>query len=132
MKLLILLLLIISVKTFSQESISSNQENMKVDNIYDSVYPGGEYNFRQKFYEIFDRGKINGNGITQSEATFLVTSEGTITNIKATGINESMNKEIERVITEMSRLKWIPKKLNDKAINSKYRFPITITFAEDQ
>lgn len=130
-KLLILFVLIISVTTFSQKGVSSNQKREKVDNVYDSVYPEGMYNFRQKFYEIFDRNKVYGKGITKSETTFIVTSEGKITNIKATGTNISMNNEIERTISEMNRFKWIPKTQNGKPVDSKYRFPITITFVED-
>ncbi|MCJ8152796.1 energy transducer TonB [Chryseobacterium sp. SSA4.19] len=130
-KLLILLLLIISVTTFSQEGILSNQKNGKVNTIYDSIYPEGRHNFRQKFYEIFARNKVNGKGITKSEATFIVTSEGKITDIKATGINISMNNEMERTIKEMARFRWNPKELNGKPVDSKYSFPITITFVED-
>lgn len=130
-KLLLLIILAGSTKVFSQEGISSNQKNEKVDTIYHSVYPEGRYNFRQKFYEIFDRDKVNGRGITTSETTFVVTSEGKIINIKATGINISMNNEMERTIKEMAIFKWIPKKLNGKPVDYKYRFPITITFVED-
>lgn len=130
-KLLILIALVISVTAFSQEGVSSNQKREKVDNVYDSVCPEGMYNFRQKFYEIFDRDKVDGKGITKSETTFIVTSEGKITNIKATGTNISMNNEMERTIEEMNRFKWIPKTQNGKPIDSKYKFPITITFVED-
>lgn len=130
-KLLIFFLLIISVSALSQKGISSNQKKEKSENIYDSIYPSGKYNFRQKFYEIFDRDKINGKGITTSEITFTVTSEGEITNIQTTGTNIFMNNEMKRTITEMSKFKWIPKKQKGKPIDSKYRFPVTITFVED-
>lgn len=130
-KLLIFSLLIISVTALSQEGISSNQKRETSENIYDSVYPRGEYNFRQKFYEIFDRDKVNGKGITRSEATFTVTSEGELTNIKTIGTNISMNNEMKRTITKMAKFKWIPKKQTGKPIDSKYRFSITITFTED-
>lgn len=130
-KLLIFFLLIVSFTALSQKGISSNQKKDKPENIYDSVYPRGKYNFRQKFYEIFDRDKVNGKGITRSETTFTVTSEGEITDIKTIGTNISMNSEMERTITEMIRFKWIPKKLNGKPVDSKYKFPITITFVED-
>lgn len=130
-KLLLFILFVGFIKIFSQEGISSNQKNEKTNTIYDSVYPEGIYNFRYKFYEIFDRDKVNGRGITTSETTFVVTSEGKIINIKSTGINISMNNEMERTIKEMARFKWIPKKLNGKPVDYKYRFPITITFVED-
>lgn len=130
-KLFVFILFLGSIKILSQEGISSNQKNEKVNTIDDSIYPEGRYNFRQKFYEIFDRDKVNGRGITTSEATFIVTSEGKIINIKTTGINISMNNEMERTIKEMAIFKWIPKKLNGKPVDYKYRFPITITFVED-
>lgn len=129
--LLVFILFVGSIKILSQEGISSNQKNEKVNPIYDSVYPEGSYDFRQKFYEILDRDNVNGRGMVTSEITFIVTSEGKIINIKATGINISMNNEMERTIKEMTKFKWIPKKLNGKPIDYKYRFPITITFMED-
>ncbi|MGO4708848.1 hypothetical protein AB4Y90_06950 [Chryseobacterium sp. 2TAF14] len=130
-KLLAFFVIIINVKAFSQESVSSNKKDEKVNLIYDSPYPEGAYGFRHKFYEILDRDKVNEKGIIKSEATFIVTSEGKITNIKATGTSISMNNEMERAITEMNKFKWFPKKLNGKPIDSKYRLPVTITFAED-
>ncbi|MFN4364563.1 energy transducer TonB [Chryseobacterium hispalense] len=130
-KLLIFFLLIISVSALSQDGISSNKKKEKSESIYDSLYPRGKYNFRQKFYEIFDRDKVNGKGLTRSEITFTVTSEGEITNIQTTGTNISMNNEMKRTIAEMAKFKWIPKKQTGKPIDSKYRFPITITFTED-
>lgn len=128
--LLILLVLMITVKTFSQEMISSNQKNDKVDKIYESPFIKGGYGFRQKFYEIFDGDKVNGKGTLKSEAAFTVTSEGKIADLKVTGTNISMNNEMERAINEMNKFELIPKKLDGKPINSKYRFPIELTFVE--
>lgn len=115
-------------KIFSQEEIPSKSE--KVDKIYESPYLKGTYGFRQKFYEIFDMDKVNGKGTIKSEATFILTSEGKITNIKTTGTNISMNNETERAINEMNKFELIPKKLNGKLIDSKYSLPVEITFLD--
>lgn len=115
-------------KIFSQEGSPLKSE--KVDKIYESPSLKGIYGFRQKFYEIFDMDKVNGKGTIKSEATFIVTSEGKITNIKTTGINISMNNEMERAINEMNKFEFIPKKLNGKLIDSKYSLPVEITVLE--
>jgi preprotein translocase subunit YajC len=123
--------------TFSQEKkfenpkkiISKDSIDIKVDE--EVIFSGGINPFRRKFYEIFDRDKVNGKGIVKSEATFIVTSAGIITDIKTTGMNDSMNKEMEQTIKEMSKMKWIPKKLNGKTVDSKYRLPITMTFVDE-
>lgn len=129
-KLLVFAVLIISVKTFSQETISSNQEIATVNNnIYDkadkvALYPGGTDAFRKNFYQTFDSGKINGRGKIRSEATFVIDQEGYITDIQIKGDNKSMNKEMERAIKAMSKTKWSPATLNGQNVKYRFRFPI--------
>jgi len=127
-KLLALFLLMIAIKTFSQENIPVNQKSEKVDKIYESPFIKGGYGFRQKFYQIFDRDKVNGKGTLKSEATFIVTSEGKITKIEVTGTNISMNNEMERTINEINKFELIPKKLNGKPTDFKYTFPLELSF----
>lgn len=129
-KLLVFVILIISVKTFSQEAISSNKESVSVDNnVYDkadrvAVYPGGIDAFRKNFYQTFDSGKINGRGKIKSEATFVIDQSGYITDIKIIGDNKSMNKEMERAIKAMSKTKWSPATLNGQIVKYRFRLPI--------
>lgn len=129
-KLLVFVILIISVKTFSQEAISSNKESVNVDNnVYDkadrvAVYPGGIDAFRKNFYQTFDSGKINGRGKIKSEATFVIDQSGYITDIKIIGDNKSMNKEMERAIKAMSKTKWSPATLNGQIVKYRFRLPI--------
>lgn len=130
-KLLVFAVLIISVKTFSQEvSPSSNQENVAVDkNIYDKadtnpVYPGGIDAFRKNFYQTFDSGKINGKGKIKAEALFVIDQNGNITEVKVNGENKSMNKEMARAIKAMSKTKWKPATLNGQVVKYRFRLPI--------
>lgn len=130
MKKLLLFIVIMSCgKIFSQEESLSKSE--KVHKIYNTPHLKEMYSFRQKFSEVFDMDKVNGKGTVKSEVTFVVTSEGKITNIKTTGTNVSMNSEMERAINEMNKFKLIPKKLNCKPIDSTYNLPVEITFVKD-
>lgn len=122
--------MLISVTAFCQEGATSIQKSEKLDPIYESPNLEGIYGFRHQFNEVFNMDKVNGKGIIESEASFIVTSEGKITNVKATGTNISMNNEMERAITGMNKFKLIPKKLDGKPIDSRYRLPVKMTFIE--
>lgn len=131
-KLLVFVVLIISVKTFSQEAVSvSDKENVNVNStIYDNadrvaVYPGGIEAFRRNFYQTFDSGKINGRGKIKSEAVFVVGQDGYITDIEIKGDNKSMNKEMARVIKTMSKTKWSPATIGDEPVKYRFKFPIS-------
>ena len=135
-KVLKLLLLFIFSKTFSQDLQDSKPNNLKSkDSIYVienklTAYPTGISGFRHKFYTTFDVEKVKGKGKAKSEVTFLVTTEGNLINIKASGINDTMNREMERTIEEMSHIKWIPAKVNGKAVDFVYKFPAELSFEQ--
>jgi len=131
-KLLVLILLVSSIKIFSQEAIPPKQENVNTDeNIYEKVdnqpeYPGGINAFRSNFTKTFDASKINAIGIIKSEAQFVISKEGMITDIKISGDNKSMNKEMERAIKAMSKIRWKPAEIKGYPVKYKFKLPITM------
>lgn len=52
----------------------------------------------QRIRELFEIDSINGNGLVETQLTFFIEADGSISNISAKGTNESLNKEAERVI----------------------------------
>ncbi|MDN4012224.1 energy transducer TonB [Chryseobacterium gambrini] len=133
-KLLVLVVLISSIKIFSQETVVVKPEtNPSNDTVYEKVdkipeYPGGINAFRTNFSKTFDGSKINAKGMIKSEAQFVISKEGIITDIVIIGANKSMNKEMERSIKAMSKTKWIPAEINGQSVKYKFKLPITMNF----
>lgn len=133
-KLLVLVVLISSIKIFSQETVVVKPEtNPSNDTVYEKVdkipeYSGGINAFRTNFSKTFDGSKINAKGMIKSEAQFVISKEGIITDIVIIGANKSMNKEMERSIKAMSKTKWIPAEINGQYVKYKFKLPITMNF----
>ncbi|MEG1592215.1 energy transducer TonB [Chryseobacterium sp.] len=132
-KLFVFIVLISSVKTFSQESITPKEEITTKEYAFDKAdkpaeYPGGINSFRQKFTQVFDSSKINTKGLIKSEAQFVITEEGKVIEIKIIGDDDLMNKEMERSIKAMSKTKWKPALLNGQPVKYLFRLPIAMNF----
>ncbi|WP_265426789.1 hypothetical protein [Chryseobacterium sp. YIM B08800] len=121
---------------FSQNHTSALNKTFeleKKDSLYQDadelpVYPGGINAFRNNFAKTFNSSKINANGLAKSEARFVISEEGIITDIVIIGENKSMNKEMERSIKSMSKTKWKPAILNGKPVKYLFRLPIAMNF----
>lgn len=133
-KLVVIILLIGSISVFSQEAVTSKEEVVTFENEIKEKggklpqYPGGIDVYRKNFSQTFDGSKINGKGMIKSEAQFVISEEGTITNILISGDNKSMNKEMERAVKAMAKTKWKPAELNGQPVKYRFRFPITMQF----
>ncbi|MGD1318697.1 energy transducer TonB [Chryseobacterium sp. 2R14A] len=133
-KTLILILFLAFNLIFSQNKtadINKTLELQKKDSLYNevdepAVYPGGINTFRNNFAKTFNSSKINAKGKVKSEAQFVVSQEGIISDIKIIGDNKSMNKEMERAIKAMSKTKWEPAKIDGKPVKFYFKLPITI------
>jgi hypothetical protein len=129
-KLILFILLVSSIKIFSQE-IASEEVNIDAKSIYEKVdkmpeYPGGINSFREKFSQTFSVSRINNKGEAKSEVQFVISQDGSITDIIAFGDNLSMNKEMERTIRAMSKIKWKPAEISGQAVRYKFKLPITM------
>lgn len=97
-KFILLVTLLISGFIFSQEI--TNNTYVETEQI--AEFPnGGVENFRILIAENFRERKVIGKGKESCEILFVIDREGTITDIKADGTNESFNKEAIRAISKI-------------------------------
>jgi len=116
-------------------NLNKNDVNNKDQTIYTDAekrpeYPGGIDAFRSKVYHIFDSSVLKEDkGIIKTDVAFVVETDGTISDIKASGSSQSFNLEIIRTI-RMIKNKWAPALLNGKPVRYMFRLPLTMTFIE--
>lgn len=134
-KLFVFLVLISSVKIFSQEQNTSSTEIFGTEqfgNIEKSkefpIYPGGINVFKMNFAKMIDWDKVNAKGAVKSEAQLIISEDGNVVDINIIGDNKSLNKEMERVAKLMSKTKWIPAKIDGKPVKFRFRLPISMEF----
>lgn len=91
-------------------------------------YPGGINSFRSQVAQNFDTSVMDGDeGTVQTEVTFVVERDGSITQVKANGKNSYFNKEAERTVKSIKK-KWAPAKINGQAVRYRFRMPLTMQF----
>ena len=100
--------------------------------VYETVdqqadFAGGLNGFRKKFQEVFDSESMEGEGSVKTEVTFVVEKDGSLSQVKATGSNSTLNKEAERAVRAIKG-KWTPGKVNGQPVRSRFRFPVTMQF----
>lgn len=106
--------------------VSTTQVYTEVEQL--AEFPGGLAAFRKKVFNNFDTSVMDGDeGMVKSEVTFVVERDGSITDVKVTGSNSTMNKEAERTVKSI-RDKWAPAKINGQAVRYRYRMPISMQF----
>lgn len=134
-KLFVFLVLISSVKIFSQEQNTPSTEIFGTEqfgNIEKSkefpIYPGGINVFKMNFAKMIDWDKVNAKGAVKSEAQLIISEDGDVVDINIIGDNKSLNKEMERVAKRMSKTKWIPAKIDGKPVKFRFKLPITMNF----
>lgn len=62
----------------------------------------------------------------KSTVTFVVTSDGYIRNVNATGNNDAFNKELEIILYKIER--WKPSCDNGQTITERFKMPVTMNF----
>lgn len=106
--------------------VSETQVYTEVEQL--AEFPGGINSFRSKVNGSFDTSVMNGDeGVVKSEVTFVVERDGSITDVKASGGNSSMNAEAIRTVKSIKN-KWSPAKINGQAVRYRYRLPLTMQF----
>ncbi|MEA1850260.1 MULTISPECIES: energy transducer TonB [Chryseobacterium] len=103
------------------------------NDVYESVdqpadfSAGGLNGFRSKFTNNFDSSSLEGEGTLNTEITFVVERDGTLSQVKATGPNSDFNREAERTVKSI-KIKWNPGKVNGQPVRSRFRFPVKMNF----
>lgn len=89
-------------------------------------FKGGIDAFRQKVAQGFDTESLGQEGaVVSGVITFVVETDGSISNIKISGNNSDFNKEAERTVKSI-KSKWTPAQLKGKAVRSSFRMPISM------
>ena len=122
----ILLILFMLLTGFTFGQTKESQIYAEVEQMAD--FPGGTLVFRQLISENFREKKVNGKGKEFCQLTFVIDRDGSITDIKAVGENESFNKEAIRAISKI-KTKWIPAKVNNIRVRCRFRIPLNLDFS---
>ncbi|QQQ27058.1 energy transducer TonB [Chryseobacterium indoltheticum] len=115
--------------TTDLEELDVRKNNTEIYNAVEkpAYFPKGSLFFRQKFARNFKEKNVISNGIEKCELTFVIERDGTLTDIKASGTNQSFNKEAIRAVSKI-KTKWIPAELDGHKVRYRFRVPLTINF----
>ncbi len=110
--------------------IFSQEITKEADTITEQIaeFPdGGAIKFRQLIADNFREKKVQGQGKEFCDLAFVIERDGSISNVKANGTNDSFNKEAIRAISKI-KTKWIPAKINGELVRYRFRIPLNLDF----
>ncbi|WP_175620380.1 energy transducer TonB [Chryseobacterium schmidteae] len=90
-------------------------------------FSGGINVFRQKLFKNFKFKNITSKTSEKCELTFVIERDGTPTDIKVSGTNESFNNEAIRAVSKIKD-KWISAEINGYKVRYRFRLPLNINF----
>lgn len=91
-------------------------------------YPGGINVFMREVSRKINVKQIKGGpSKAKANAKFSVNTQGEIDKLVVTGSNETVNKEIERVMKSM-KTKWTPGEYKGSPSETQYTLPFVINF----
>ena len=79
---------------------------------------------KKKIQKLISENKPTPSVMLYTTLTFIIEQDGTMSNALAEGENQSFNKEMERVVKEDIKDKWIPAEVKGKKVRSYYKMPI--------
>ncbi|NHM08331.1 hypothetical protein G4D82_13970 [Flavobacterium sp. CYK-4] len=128
MKKLFLIVIVLITQNILAQNQDSNAANSDVIDAKQLEikpdFPGGISKFYQFLGQNFNLPE-KGENTGKIYLTFIVEVDGTLTNINIVrGINPAMNLEALRVM-KLSP-KWIPGRIGEELVRSKYSIPISI------
>jgi len=95
-----------------------------------AAFPHGTTALRNMIINNFRMRKIISNAEVETcQISFIIDKDGSMVDVKASGANESFNREAERAILKIKE-KWIPGELNGEKVRCRFRIPLTITFGK--
>ena len=101
------------------ELLASNTDLNKIDGYED--FPEEE---KKEIQKLNSENKPTPSVMLYTTLTFIIEPDGTMSNVLAEGENQSFNKEMERVVKEDIKDKWIPAEVKGKKVRSYYKMPI--------
>ena len=79
---------------------------------------------KKEIQKLISENKPTPSVMLYTTLTFIIEPDGTMSNVLAEGENQSFNKEMERVVKEDIKDKWIPAEVKGKKVRSYYKMPI--------
>ena len=79
---------------------------------------------KKEIQKLISENKPTPSVMLYTTLTFIIEPDGIMSNILAEGENQSFNKEMERVVKEDIKDKWIPAEVKGKKVRSYYKMPI--------
>ena len=96
-----------------------NIDTDKIDGYED--FPEEE---KKEIQKLISENKPTPSVMLSTTLSFIIEPDGTMSNVLAEGENQSFNKEMERVVKEDIKDKWIPAEIKGKKVRSYYKMPI--------
>ena len=126
------ILIILSFLLFQITVFGQNSENQKDDVIFAVVetqanFPGGNNVFQKLLQTNFDSSVIDcdSTGIQSTMIEFVVEKDGTLSNIKASGSNHSINIEAIRTVKSI-KTKWNPGIYKNEKVRMRFQQPFRL------
>ena len=96
-----------------------NIDSDKIDGYED--FPEEE---KKEIQKLISENKPTPSVMLSTTLSFIIEPDGTMSNVLAEGENQSFNKEMERVVKEDIKDKWISAEIKGKKVRSYYKMPI--------
>ena len=127
-KIILIVFLLCSSFAFSQEKTVETKVEFgeeKVDKM--AEFPGGINEFRNKFTKVFRIDKLKyDKRLIKTIIIFYVEQDGTLSDLKAYGGNQSLNDEAIRAISKIKD-KWNPAEIKGEKVRFKFNFPLSMS-----
>ena len=83
---------------------------------------------KKEIQKLISENKPTPSVMLSTTLTFIIEPDGTMSNILAEGENQSFNKEMERVVKEDIKDKWIPAEIKGKKVRFYYNMLIRMKY----
>ncbi|WP_343680051.1 hypothetical protein [Chryseobacterium arthrosphaerae] len=116
------------IKQNNFADVSENDQTVFSDVEFSPEFPGGIGALRKSFGDHFDTSQMTpGAGRVETELTFIIEKDGTMTDIKAEGKNEEFNSVAIQTIKSI-KSRWAPAKIKSMKVRSIYKTKFSMNF----
>ena len=105
------------------ELLASNTDLNKIDGYED--FPEET---KKEIQKLISENKPTPSVMLSTTLSFIIEPDGTMSNVLAEGENQSFNKEMERVVKEDIKDKWIPAEIKGKKVRFYYNMSIRMKY----
>ncbi|WEK68910.1 MAG: energy transducer TonB [Candidatus Chryseobacterium colombiense] len=126
--------------SFGQEPVKGTAElnelvlkekngKVRMDDEKPAFFPLGSITLQNMISKNFKMKNVITHNAEQisCDLTFIIDREGSMTEIKAIGSNDSFNKEAERAISKIKQ-KWSPAEINGQKVRYRFKIPLSVKF----